>query len=706
MSTEAQAATRPDRSLRIPRGCLIWAAIVLGLLLSLFGWSRYQRAQALQQQQEQAEEAFSPVLEKMQQARSDLQDQSYDIDATVRVLHEIDAALATEGSLETWLSQSALQDYRGVAPEVLAAREQILDVLFRLYARQVASEDQEATWGMLRHMGPVLNLLMVSDLQVGGDASLAIPLAGTGGAVEVAQAGIDREGVQQVYQDWKDQQRAHADLLAEMLDLERELIDALAENSTVYHRYLEEWERVCAMRDRAYLAAHEGEWEAALQAARAAMRAAPYDKEAHLLAALALIEGDLASPEDPDEAERLLQEFAEAHPDSSAPALLLRGVLRQRSGDLQGAHLDLEQAAAYYPKQAEQLGEMLDPYKARSRAFLRKSREGNLVLGLYKSSMLGAAWFSPDLQLARIAFDKGEFERGRSKVMDHFARRRAQGQWDLVIRDLQFCEDFLQEDYHLILPERGWLDLEAEEATFSDKLQVAVRNRSSRTLHNASLVLCLHFTDMHPDDYEPFAPATEPQLPAQETTSFEDVDIEFELGGRQKTVEDIASVRAVLVSDEAVVWVDSITFKRDQARQHREQRMRQRTSIRRWAPAAPPSARAHGLADMAVSTLEEGVQLSTSSELGKDDVDIDLPYLFSVLAPVFHLESGDQRLEPSDNNIEGDRIRLGFDDVANFDDDAPTVLKLVADTFLTELVLTWTRAPDGSWTFQGPARSD
>ncbi len=691
---------------RLMSGCQSVALVVAVLALGLFGWSRWSEHRTLKAHEEQVQESFEPVLDKIEAAQSaQTSAADYDLDETVRVLHEIDLTLASGGSLEEYLAGMAMQDYRRVPPEVLEARAELLDVLFRLYARQVEAEDQAATWELVKHMGPVLNVLMMSKLELGGDAGLSIPLTGGGGSVEIASAGIDREGVRQVYDDWKSQQSEHQRLMRELMEIEVELIEVLAKHATVYHQVLEDWGRLCALRDRAYLAAHEGDWEAAEQAARAAIEQAPHEREAHLLLALALIEGELKGPERPDEAAQLLADYIQEHPDASAPAYLLRGVHHARKGDTKAARLDLEQSAAYYPKQAALLQDMLDPYKARGRTFLRSSREGNLILALYKSSMLGAAWFSPDLQLARLAFEQGDEETGREKVMDHFARRRAQGQWDLVIRDLQFCEAFLQDDYQLILPERGWLDLEVEEAMLGSKLKVAVENRSERVLHNVSLVLCLHFTDMHPDDYETFAPSTEPTLAAHDTTRFEDVEVQLDLGGEAKGVEDVATIRAVLVANEAVAWVDTVSFKRESAQTQREARMRRRVD-RQWSESTRPQTSANRLVELSLAGLQEGALLVTTSDLGKDDVHIDLPYLMSVLAPVFRLQADGTIIEPSANRIEEGRIRLHFSDVANFDDGGPPSLMLQVDTALTELVLSWTRQPDGSWAFQGTTRSD
>jgi hypothetical protein len=210
---------------------------------------------------------------------------------------------------------------------------------------------------------------------------------------------------------------------------------------------------------------------------------------------------------------------------------------------------------------------------------------------------------------------------------------------------------------------------------------------------------------MHPDDYETFAHRTEPVVEAHETTRFEEVEVELAMGDEVKSVDDVATVRAVLVSNEAVAWVDTVTFKRDQAHRQREERMRKRAE-QRWSPAARTVSVENRLVELSLASLEEGAQLATSSDLGKDDVHIDLPYLLAVLAPVFRLQVDDRKLEVSDNRIEDGRIRLSFDDVANFDDPGSRVLMLHADTTLTELVLTWTRDPSGGWGFQGVTRSD
>ena len=45
----------------------------------------------------------------------------------------------------------------------------------------------------------------------------------------------------------------------------------MLEYANAYYRYVEEWDRLCIMRDRAYLAANEGNWDAVIEASTAAI---------------------------------------------------------------------------------------------------------------------------------------------------------------------------------------------------------------------------------------------------------------------------------------------------------------------------------------------------------------------------------------------------------------------------------------------------
>lgn len=689
MSTDAPVAPPPSPArLLFKRAGLGCGALAVLALLGAGGavgawWVRADRArqEALRQQQEKAEAVFEPARQKLAAAEPD-----YDIDETIRVIHGLDAALAEQDDLEGYLRELARQDYRGVAPEVLEARKRILDVLQPLYAKQTELADQQAMWEMTSE----LLLATLSVVSVSGDVNLMSPSG---------EFAVDREQARTLWEDLKQRQADRKTLQREVSALDQQLFDAMVDYADVYWRYVEEWDRLSVLRDRAYLAAYAEDWEAAEASARLAMEKAPGEREAHLLAAMAILEQ--GRPERYEEARAILVESLERHPDQTAPALLLLGVLAHREGDDRAARLHLQQAAAYYPKQSDALLDMLDPY--RMRTFLERSREGGYIVELYRSTMLGAGYFSPDLQLARLSFEAGDFEAGRAKVLDHFARRRAQQQWDFVIGDIGFCQDLLGADFRKIFPEDAWLDLEVSRPMMGSGIALAVENRGDRTLRNATLVLALHLTDQFPGQYVAVpAPATVPAVLPHQSTPFGTLEPKLEVAGVPKTVDDIVEHRAILISDEAVVWVDTDAFKIAESEEFRKDRQAAKAGLRPEPPPAPKVAPLRPTWDKVVTGLSQGVDLQIEQKYGSDNVLVKLPRELSILHPVFRLQYGDELLVAEDNLLEGDRIVLRFQGVDNFDGKTPEDdLELILASPFGDLVLTWRPTGELTWDYVG-----
>ncbi|MCB9760575.1 MAG: hypothetical protein H6739_12105 [Alphaproteobacteria bacterium] len=655
------------------RGCaiLLIATVAVGLAAGGFFW--WQERQALQRQAAEAEAAFAPAREAMQAA--EVAEPAYDIDQTIRALHEIDQAAYSAESLPDWLRQVGTRDYRDVAPEVLAARRELLDILQRLYGAQVELEDQEALWDF---SASLLLLSTVSVVQVEGDLNPLTP----SGAVSV-----DRAQAQELLDDLVARQEERGRLQAQLRGVEAELLDATLRYSEVFYKYVEEWDRLSQTRDRAYLAASRGDWARAAEAADAAMQQAPKEREAHLLRALAAIEGgEIETPEGAQATRALLTDFIDQHPERSAPALLLLGVLESRVGDPAEGRLRLDEAAKEYPRQSAALDDMLDPYRAR--AWLRKTPEGGRILDLYQSTMVGAGWFSPDLQMARLAFDAGDAAAGREQVLKHFSRRRNDKQWAALVSDLVYCYELLGDDYRAIFPEDLWLDLELSESTFGSSYGVKVRNRSDRALKNASLVLALRFTDMHAGDLQPFVVGkTQPQVAPHAVTDFGDVEVRYPLWGEEKTTRDVIDPRAVLVSDEAVIWVDTEQFKITEVKE-----------AARAAAAAPrPQDTTQRMLSQALQGIRSEADLTVTKSFLKDDVTVRLPKQLALLRPFFKLRYGDQELPARENLILGDDIALTFEGVGDFEDlNAPVELELIAETPYGAVSMRWMVGPDGT----------
>ena len=681
---------------RLGIGAVVALVLAIALIVGSFAYWRHQvntrRELAEAAQVDHANEVFSPVFAKFEESQIE---PTYDIDKTIRVIHELDRALAHKDSLEGYLQDLATRDYRDVAPEVLDARTEIMEVLLRLYAKQVEAGDQQAMWEMTSEL--LLTAFSVVEFEGGLEA-----VGPTGGL------SIDRTQAQELLRDMRSEQRERKELVREMAALESDLLAAMMDYSEVYYRYVDEWDDLSVLRDRAYLAAHNQDWTTVIDAATLAIEKAPQEKEAHLLLAMGMIQQGEA--EQDEQIMGLLADYIEDHPSSTAPAFQLMGVQHRQMGRIDEARLAFQQSAAYYPKQAEELTDMLDPYTMRS--FLRKSREGGFILELYKSTMLGAGYWSPDLQLAELLFDVGDVEAGKEKVLDHFSRRRNQQQWDFVLSDIQFCYDLLGPRFWEIFPEDHYLDLEIKETMFGSSLSVGVENRSDRTLRNASLLLALQFTDMYATDYEVMAAErTLPAVPPQETTDFGTIEVELDLFGGTKTVEDIVRHRAILITNEAVLWVDTDEYKIERAEAEREARRTEGTPGHSGVVAESPTERFpeyQQTVDTIVAGITDAVSVEVESKYGRDNLLIQLPKELSLLRPLFRLQYGDEVLAADDNVIEGDSIQLRFRGVDNFDAEGvdPNDLELLVASPFGDIVVSWVSDGSVNWRFAGVEREE
>jgi len=440
------------------------------------------------------------------------------------------------------------------------------------------------------------------------------------------------------------------------------------------------------------MASGRGDWAEVESEARAAIAQAPHEKEAHMLLARALIEG--GQPEQLTEARILLEPFASGEtPGAMAPALLLRGTLKEREGDLIGASDDYRHASLAYPTEAERLADALDPYKMRSS--LRKSKAGAGIVESYSATMVGAGWFSPELHLARLAYARGDREAGKQAVIDHFERRRAQQQWDYILADLTWAQSVLGDDFASIFPEEDWLDLHAEKSYLGmgSKFAVSVDNRSAHPLKNAALVLCVRFTDMLGGDYVTLAgERTVPELPAHTTTDFGAVDVDTEVFGKLRTEDDIVDLRAILVTDDGVLWVDTEKYKEERLRVAREKRKAEPpppTEIDRWTRVADEAGRE------ATVTRDKG--------LVQDTLEIELPAKLVWLKPKFTLHYGEATLVADTNVVEGDKIKLRFKGIGDLlsRGDPAREADLVCESVFGTFTLSFGPTPEGGWTYLG-----
>lgn len=516
-------------------GCLIPSAgfLVLAIIAALL-LSRAEppgkKPEYIKSAEPRIEQRISNVEKKILEHASD----SYDPDTTVMALFSMETAIRNAGNFEQLTEYIVQESPEKVAPEIQLLKYRFFNVYKKLLSNKDSEADAKSIYRTAQ--GALLDF-----------ASTVDPLAFT----------YSRAQAQKIWEKHQAQVRMDADLRRRIERNQDEIVDFLFEFMTLSSKYYKEWEQLCALRDRAYLAAWEGSRDEVIANASAAVRLAPDEKEAHILLIMALLERN--REDDLAVANGLIDDFLEKYPDN-ASGYLLRGVAKVRGKHLNEAATDFAQAAVYFPKQQEELSNRLGVY--RKRAYLNKSMEGRIIVNAYRAMMSGSGYFSPDFQLARLMLEDGRKTEARKKIFDHFFRRRMQGEWDKVLDDFRFSYRFLNTDLFKIDDGSGnMVDIAIDSAFFTNSVILKVTNTGGKPLHNVTILLCVRFTDMFKKDYISF--------PVGETLALLKPGQTVEIGrrnigevsenilGMKKKFKDIIEFAAVMISDETISWIES-----------------------------------------------------------------------------------------------------------------------------------------------------
>ena len=502
-----------------------------------------------------------------QKGARDATQATVDLEKTIRLFHILDAGYEQAGDMQEYLQFLAKQDYRGIPAEVIDAKKKLIPYYKSLRQAEEAL-DEAGRHKLWKSITENENLTSANSPLAEG-----IRVAATGGLDVFAVTGLVTKSVSAG--------KNFYDNLLKNEDMMKEAREALEENREAYLEYLEEytklyidymakWNRLCLMRDQAYIAINNGDIDGAITTLSQALSEFPGDRESMLLKAFCLIhKAQLGETRSEyfgglEDAKLILSDYLEANPDKSAPALVLMGTYYMLQGDEAKAKNMFDQSAVEYPRQAEELLDMYNSYKYRN--YLTKSVEGHFVEAMYKSMMEGFGFFSPNFQKAIIAYEKGEFSKAKEEIFRHFFRRGNQDVHDYLIADMKYVEQYMPTLLNLIFEEHSFLDLQAYNPTlsFSDKLVVKIENRSDRKLSNVRLFLCLHLTDMYKDEYiVKKMETTVNNIEPHSVADFGKLQLDYEIYGKKKqNVSDIVSTRAIIMTDSLIIWVDEDKVKR------------------------------------------------------------------------------------------------------------------------------------------------
>ena len=465
---------------------------------------------------------------------------AYDIERTVRILNSLEAAQSQSETFEEFLEYMARQDYRGVSPDVLAAKRKFFPILEEMNQLRHTSKELSSVWYCLKNASRKL----IDEAQGSGSSSnYMLSLCSSGGAAAAATC-IDR-----AFSSFCEQQDLKRKTENRLNRLRRQYIAYIEQYAPIYYKYMDEWNTLCLDKDRAYINLYAGKLSDALNASQKVLDRHPENREGLLYFT----------------AQRILDQYMELYPDKAAPALLLDGILEEQLGHDARAIALYEQAAIEYPRQAEALTDLLDAYT--SRTYLAQSVEGNYLLNYYRSTMTGAGIFSPNFRKAALFARQGNMAASQEEIYKHFFRRGSQAVQDCLLSDMQYCENYLYGSFKPMLLEQSYIDLKYSPATKfmgmgkkKNQIAVSLENRSDIRLENIRIFLCIHATNMYKDDYRVVRVGeSKNAIDAYGVATFDEIDIS------PHDINDITRMRAIVMTDDKICWVDSPQAKRQTA---------------------------------------------------------------------------------------------------------------------------------------------
>ena len=660
-------------------------------------------------------EAYDALESRVQSGESS--GQTYDLEETIRIINGLEVAQSQSNDFYTYLEHMARQDYSKVPAEVVEAKEHLLPIFQKMAELGKQYKELSDIWSLAQNAANQGATTLAEDLNpiatiasiFGGDAI---------GAVSVSQSLSKAKTA--MFDKYAEDQKLKADLKKQIDELRMAYIDYLGQYAPIYMKYMKEWDRLCLSKDKAYLDIYAGRYTEACNAAQEVLSQYPDNKEGLLLKSLALIEINkgqqnalptIISPEEFEgsessesfeessqresslggaldflgEADELLDRYISLYPSRTAPALVLKGLLNLQIGNETQAMSYFDQASVEYPRQAQDLIDMLDSYRCRT--YLDKSPEGKYLLRLYRSTMEGYGLFSPNLLKAKYYSLQGDYAKSKEEIFNHFFRRGNQGVYDCLLSDMQFCEENLYDSFRQLLLEQSFIDVEVEPTVnwyLSDKddeVKVTINNRSDIDLENVRLFLCIHYTDMYNNEYDVQKIPAVNLIPHHDKTEVGVVPLTYP----DKTYNDITRIRAIAMTDDKICWLDEVNYKIAQAKAQstklgaggRVQGADLPSQISNL-PSQISQFLSHFNIDSKtlVSVIENGIKITygktgtdiiskAKQAIGVDNetLEISLPRIISILDPIVSINpigDTDKAILPTDSYISGSDVRIKF----------------------------------------------
>ena len=651
---------------------------------------------------EQKPETAPAKEEPLFSATTDRRPSDFNLERTFRIIRGLDIAQAGgkgKKACADWMSflrYMANQDYRGVPAEVIEAQAGLLPILDRIREIEADIDDHSGGMAVLKAVGVGANEA-VNNMDEGTMANLmsfALPPAAAMRAMSISQKSVGAAIANYNVTGAKRRQ-----IERQLKEVQFAYFKFLAKYVPIRVKYEKEWNDLCLAKDKMHIQVGAASWESAANTAKEILEQYPHDRESAVLRALSLSRMALADAraasekqaettfmsedgvmkdigesvkttvtlvpkDDPRivEAGAILAKYINEHPDSAAPALIVGGLIRCMTGDMRGAMESLDQSSIEYPREAGRLADMLEAYA--SRPYLEKTAEGQRLLRMHRSLCEGFGAFSPNLEKAFVYEREGEFKKAQEEIFNHFFRRTNQESIHELVSDMDFCERNLSVGFKGLLMEHAYLDVDFEQVrnaktlgmtTKDDEIKVSLHNRADIELRNVRLFLCVQFTEMYKGEYDIIKVGSVGVLKPGEKYAFPAAD----LGRDSKEFKDISNVRAIVMTDDKICWVDTVRAKRSHAINI--------SSGVDWLDLPFTVAEylsAFGLSPAKIASMARAAPVLFESKMWpKSDVlEISFPRIFAALDPIFTIgEIGsDGCVYPEENRVAGTKITLRF----------------------------------------------
>ena len=633
----------------------------------------------------------SNITVKVQYVPSRGEEEFYDIEETVRILNGLEIAQSQSKDFYSFLEYMAKQDYSMVPTEVVEAKMELLPILQEMFILEKENEELTKLTAVMNGLGTGIYTLVKERNMANSiaEASNFITPAGAAlGSLSIGNAMkaiLDTESLEEAklraFDAYEEQQKLQAENKKKIENLKGKYLEYLNKFTPIYMKYIKEWERLCLDKDKAYLAAYSERYIDCYETTRQILEKYPANREAMLLKALSCIgmaKGqNTAVPNEETtlsianenasekyrfliDAQRTLESYIDLYPGKAAPALLLMGELELANGNSDKAMSYFDQSALEYPKQAAELNDMLNSYYIRS--YLNATPEGKYLMRLYCSTMEGQGYFSPNFHKAKYWESLNNNEKAAAEIYNHFFRRDQQNLYDCLITDMEFCENNLYRSFKSQFMESSALNISVTEEPHvfgKNGVKFTLTNNSDLTLENVRLYICLHLKDMYVNEYEVFPCETVNIFNPSEQVSWSTDEYK---------TEDIVRVRAIMLTDDKVCWVDDISFKHSNAMRNYYQHNGKVTK-------SPDMFEEYGLSNgEIIQKLENNMfgQISSKDSKitgiiknavgveGSKTLTIELPRTLCLLDPVLSLGELNKMKTPVSQTLNGSSMKVVF----------------------------------------------